>query len=82
MSPSPPRQQFNQSRLYPRWLAKKEDLKEFPPWCSGLRIPPQQLGLMLRCREVWVQSLAWGLPYAMGAAIKKKERERERKRNC
>ena len=30
--------------------------------------------------EVWVQSLAWELPYAAGLAMKeRKERERERK---
>ena len=46
-------------------------------WLSGLRI---QCGCKLRHRPaaaVPVQPLAWGLPYATGAAINRtKERER------
>ena len=40
--------------------------------CSLLKDPSQVTV------EAWIQFLAWGLLYAGGTAIKKRERERER----
>ena len=36
-----------------------------PSQCSGLKDPAQIIA------AVWIQSLAWEIPYATGAAIKK-----------
>ena len=68
-----------------KWI--KDLNEEFLLWCSGLRIWPQWLELVQRCRfNVWPSTVGWihccrrcgiksipgpELPYAMGASVKK-----------
>ena len=48
--------------------------------CSGLKdlVLPQ---LQHRLQLAWIQSLAWELPCAMGAAILKKKKKKKKKKN-
>ena len=42
------------------------------PWCSGIK----ESGSAAAWHRLQIQSLAWELPYALGAAIKKKKKMR------